>query len=305
MSSRLKAFLYLTLTALIWGAAGPVIKFTLKEIDPLPFLAYRMGISAVFSAAFFLIKIAKGRHFRNLRANFPLAALYGFLAVPVALGILFFGLDRSTVLDLTLIGVAGPILVTLGGAFFFHDHITHREKIGISVVILGVLLNSFSSLFGSPSSLRLTGNLLLFIFLFADAGSILLAKKILQKKVRSGNLANLSFIIGAIVTIPIALLVLGPAFINSIIMLPPQYHLGVWYMALLSGNLAYFLYVRGMRSIEVSEAVLFNYLQPVFTIPLAIFWLGESLSPSFIVGAAIIIIGLIIAERKKKRYNSH
>jgi drug/metabolite transporter (DMT)-like permease len=76
-------------------------------------------------------------------------------------------------------------------------------------------------------------------------------------------------------------------------------------MALISGNLAYFLYVRGQRSIEVSEATLFNYLQPVFTIPLAIFWLGEKLSTSFMVGAIIIAAGLIIAERKDKRYNNN
>jgi len=69
-------------------------------------------------------------------------------------------------------------------------------------------------------------------------------------------------------------------------------------MALLSGNLAYYLYVRAQKTIEVSEAVLFNYLQPLFTIPLAIFWLGESLSTSFIIGAIIIAFGLVIAEYK-------
>jgi len=71
-------------------------------------------------------------------------------------------------------------------------------------------------------------------------------------------------------------------------------------MAILSGSLAYFLYVRAQRSIEVSEATLFNYLQPVFAIPLAIFWLGESLSTSFIFGAGIIALGLIIAEYKRR-----
>src|SRR3970040_1182061 len=102
--NRLKAYFSLILVAAIWGAAGPVIKFTLEGIDPLPFLSYRFAI------------------------------LYGLLAVPISLGILFIGLDKTTVLDLTLIGVAGPLIVTAGGALFFHDHITHKERIGISIV---------------------------------------------------------------------------------------------------------------------------------------------------------------------------
>jgi drug/metabolite transporter (DMT)-like permease len=117
----------------------------------------------------------------------------------------------------------------------------------------------------------------------------------------SANLTNLAFIIGALTLIPITLFTYGtPNVINMIIALPFKYHLGVWYMALLSGNLAYFLYVRGQKSIEVSEAVLFNYLQPVFMVPLAIFWLHESLTASFIIGGIIITIGLMVAETKRR-----
>ena len=297
---RLRSYIYLIIVAAVWGAAGPVIKFTLGGIDPLPFLAYRFTLASVFSIPFFLLKISQGKKFNNLRANLPLALVYGFLAVPVALGILFFGLDKSTVLDLTLVGVAGPMLVALGGAFFFRDRITKKEKLGISIVLIGVVINSLPPLFGANGGVRLTGNILLFIFLFADSGSILLAKKAVQKRIKSSNLTNLAFIVGALTVIPLAILVYGASdLIKTITELPLKYHLGVWYMAFLSGSLAYFLYVRGQRSIEVSEAVLFNYLQPIFTIPLAIFWLGESLSTSFIIGAAAIVIGLIIAESKQ------
>ena len=304
-SHRARAYIYLLIVAALWGAAGPVIKYTLAGIDPLPFLAYRLGVSALFSLAFFLIKIKRGNKFKRLRANFPLVLLYGFLAVPLALGILFIALDKTTVLDLTLIGVIGPMIVTAGGAIFFHDHITRREKIGITIVLLGVLFNSFFPIFGAGSTLRLTGNLLLLIFLLADAGSVLIAKKAVRNKIQSANLTNLAFLVGAVTLIPLTIFVYGASNLANIILeLPLKYHLGVWYMALLSGNLAYFLYVRGQRSVEVSEAILFTYLQPVFTIPLAVFWLGESLSVSLVVGAVIIAIGLIVAEYKKKRYNN-
>jgi drug/metabolite transporter (DMT)-like permease len=54
----------------------------------------------------------------------------------------------------------------------------------------------------------------------------------------------------------------------------------------------------GERTIEVSEAALFTYLTPLFSIPIAIVWLNEKITPIFIVGAIIIATGVIIAEVK-------
>lgn len=301
---RKRAYIYLILTAIIWGAASPIIKFTLGGLDPLPFLAYRFLIAGIVSVFIFSCKLLKGKKFRYFRANFAKVIIYGIFAVPLALGILFFGLDKTTVLDLTLIGVIGPMVVTLGGSFFFHDKITSREKTGITIVLLGAILNSLYPLI-SQNGARLTGNIMLLLYLLCDTSSVLIAKKAVQKKIKSVNLTNFAFIIGALVLIPMASFELGVnPLIQTITTLPLKYHLGVWYMAIISGNLAYYLYVRAERSIEVSEAALFNYLQLVFTVPLAIFWLNEKLSIHYIVGAIFIIIGLIIAERKHK-LNQH
>ena len=58
------------------------------------------------------------------------------------------------------------------------------------------------------------------------------------------------------------------------------------------------------KSIEIGEASLFAYLYPLFSTPLAVVWLGEKITPMFIVGAVVITIGVVIAEIKKRRYNS-
>lgn len=300
ITKRFRSYIYLIAVAAIWGAAAPVIKFTFGGLDPLPFLAYRFLVAGVVSALIFIFKSAKGENFSGLKKHIGISTIYGFLAVPLALGILFFGLEKSTVLDLTLIGVIGPLIVTLGGAIFFHDRITKREKIGISIVLLGVVLNSLYPIFKN-NGVRLTGNLILIAFLFADSSSVLLAKKAVQRKVSSMNLTNFAFIIGALVLIPIVFYQNGVSETVSLITtLPLKYHLGVWYMAIISGNLAYYLYVQAQRSIEVSEAVLFNYLQPIFTVPLAVLWLGEKITTNFVFGAILIAIGLFVAEKKKK-----
>lgn len=296
---RLKSYIYLLLVALIWGAAGPIIKFTLGGIDPLSFLAYRFGISAVFSVIYFLIK---GIKLPKPKKTLPQIIFYGILTFPLALGFLFTGLDKSTVLDFTLIATIAPLIVTAGGAAFFHDRITHREKIGISIVLFGACINSLAPLFFNNSNLRLSGNIFIIAFLLFDSASILYAKNAVQHKIPPLTLTNIGFIVGALTLIPYVLITQGTSnVVSSIVSLPFKYHLGVWYMALLSGSLAYFLFVRAQKSIEVSEAILFNYLQPIFAVPLAIFWLGEKLTPTFIVGAVLITAGIMIAERKVKK----
>lgn len=294
---RLRSYFYLLCVAVIWGAAGPVIKFTLGGIRPLPFLAYRFTISAFFALAFFALK---GLKLPKLKENLVPTLIYGLLAFSIALGALFTGLEKSSVLDLALIATVGPLVIAAGGAIFFKDHITKREKIGISIVILGATINSLYPLLTGNSNARLSGNLFIILFLLADSASALYAKRMVQKNIPPETLTNIGFIVGAATLIPFSFITHGSSsVINSIVTLPFKYHLGVWYMALLSGSLAYFLYVRGQKSIEVSEAALFYYLQPIFSVPLAVFWLGEQITLPFIIGAALISTGVIIAEFKK------
>lgn len=296
---RIRAYIYLLIVALVWGIAGPVIKFTLGGIAPLPFLTYRFAISALIGILYFLIK---GFRFPNLKKTLPLAIIYSLLAFPVALMVLFLGLDKTGVLDMSLITLLAPLLVAIGGVIFFKDHITKREKVGILIVLTGVLFTTFYPIInGDASSIHLFGNVLIFVFLFADSIATLLAKKLVQQDVPPLALTNLGFVIGAVVLIPVALSNYGFSGITNLITtLPVQYHLGVLYMAILSGTTAYFLWVLAQKSIEVSEAALFRYLGPVFGVPLAIVWLGEKITPYFIVGAVLIAIGVIIAEIKRK-----
>ncbi|MBU0572305.1 DMT family transporter [Patescibacteria group bacterium] len=298
-SHRLKAYIYLLIVAVIWGAAGPIIKYTLQEISPLPFLAYRFAISAVFSILFFILF---GVKFPKPKENLPLVLIYGLMAFPIALGVLFLGLEKTTVLDMTLISLLAPLLVAIGGVVFFKEHVTNREKTGIAIVVSGAIFTAISPIIMDHQVLRLSGNLLIGLFLLAESIAVLIAKQVARKKVPSLTLINIGFIIGAITVIPLTIFLYGYSeTINSIINLPLKYHLCVWYMALLSGTLAYFLYILAQKSIEVSEAALFRYLLPLFSIPLAVFWLGEKISIYFVIGAVLITIGITIAEYKKRR----
>jgi len=289
----------LLVVAVIWGIATPVIKFTLDGFSAAVFLAYRFGISTVIAIIIFAIS---GIHLPKERNTLLLVLFYGFLNSVVSLGFLFFGMENTTVLETGLITLANPLIISVAGVYFLHEHVTKREKVGMGIAILGTILTIIEPLINNGhSALKLSGNLLVLGYVLSTVVTTILAKKLLKKGVNPMMMTNISFIIGFLCFLPLA--TLSGSTLHTIYDIPYTYHLGVLYMALLSGTLAFYLNIRAQKSIEIGEASLFAYLYPIFSLPLAVLWLGEKVTPFYAVGGIIIVIGVGIAEIKKKRYN--
>src|SRR3989344_9490863 len=131
MSYRYKAYLQLLLVSAIWGFAGPVIKFSLRELSPLVFLFYRFAIAgtfAILTLPFFRIKIS------------PKVLLYSFLTSTISLGLLFLGYNLTSSIEGALISAIGPLLTATAGVMFLRERVTAREKIGIAIALVGTLI---------------------------------------------------------------------------------------------------------------------------------------------------------------------
>lgn len=298
--SRSRAYIYLVITAIIWGVAAIVIKLTLVSFSPLVFLTYRFAISAAFALlALPIIKI----HLPKDRNTLLLSLLYCFLVTTVSLGLLFFGFDKTTAISASLIGSVAPILTAIAGYFFLREHITIRERIGMGIALIGTVVMIIEPLLENHDGLSgLSGNILILASLLVGTCVAILAKLIMRKETSPVGLTNLSYIVGFITTIPIVLIGTSPSeLINTITSAPLTAHLGVLYMAILSGNVAYILWLKAQKTIEIGEAGLFAYIPPIISIPMAAIFLHEHISMAFIVGAVVIALGVILAEVKVRR----
>jgi len=293
MTARTRAYLMLLAVGVIWGVATPVIKYTLAGFSPEVFLAYRFGISTLIAIIIFIIN---GVHIPKDRNTFLLLLLYGFINSVISLGLLFFGMENTTVLETGLITLASPLIISTVGVYFLHEHVTRREKIGMGIAIFGTALTI-------TGPLNFSGNILVLGYVVSTVVTTLLAKKLLRKDVNPMTMTNFSFIIGFISFLAYVLLTSTVNF--SLFTVHYSYHIGVLYMAIISGTLAFYLNTKAQKSIEIGEASLFSYLYPIFSLPLAVLWLGEKITPVFIIGAVIIALGVAIAEIKKKRYNTN
>lgn len=302
--SRLKAYTLLLLATIIWALAAPVIKYVLGTLPPFTFLAYRFGLASIFAVGYSIVT-----HYRLPKSASTLFSLiiYAFITSTVSLGFLFVGLKDSTVLDISILDLILPLMISIAGVIFLKEHITTKEKVGMSIALLGSALIVIGPIVsdGANSQIMFTGNILLVIYLIVNTFSVILLKKLLRAQVDSMDIVNVTFIVGFLTTLPLAIYSHGfQSIVNQIVSLPVSMHLGVLYMAFLSGSLAYYLSNKATKTIEVGEAAVFNYLYPFISIPVAIVWLHESITPFFIVGGAITLVGVIIAEVKKKRVAS-
>lgn len=301
MSHRYTAYALLLIVSIIWGVAGPVIKFTLGSFPPIIFLTYRFALASALGAALLAIRPPK------LRLNgdtIPHIILHSVLAVPLGLGLLFFGFDKTSSLSGSVISATGPIMVAIAGMLLLKEHITKPERIGIFLAILGTLIVTVGPIVGGNGRaiMSFEGNLLIIASLAADAIGTVIAKVSLRNRVPAIALTNISFMIGFLCFLPFLLASYSMSEIVATIMNAPfSAHLGVLYMAFLSGTLAYTLQKIAMKTIEVGEVALFNYLFPIWAAPLSLLWLGEKITTPFIIGAAIIATGVVIAERKRRQ----
>jgi drug/metabolite transporter (DMT)-like permease len=68
-------------------------------------------------------------------------------------------------------------------------------------------------------------------------------------------------------------------------------------MAAMASVAAYMIFYYALSKISASRVIAFSYLQPVLATILAILFLGERLTPYLLVGGALVLVGVALAER--------
>ena len=223
--ARLHAYILLLIVCVIWGIAGPVIKLTLKEVPPFIFLLYRFLISTSIAIPWFLL--TKKPMFTNkLGMNLKILA-FCILNTTGSLGLLFWGLSKTSLLHSSLILIFGPILTVVAGYLVLKDHVTKIEKIGIGITFLGSILILVEPLIkANLSSGNFLGNILVMGYVVLTTIAAVLMKQILREGVNPISLTNLSFIVGFITVIPFALFLYPPIGIWKLV-------IGIWKLSII------------------------------------------------------------------------
>lgn len=292
---RRNAYLALTINAIIWGAAFPIVKPVFDFISPLEYLYFRFLVAGIVSLPIFLYYYIKKHPNTPYLLKALLLELFG-TALP--LYILYEGLARTSALEASLIGSTGPIFVVLGGIWFLHERENKREWQGLSLSLFGSLILISAPLFSGVQETYTStlGNLYTLGYCLLYAIYAIIAKKHYKTKPPL-YLGSLTYLASAAIY---GLILLSQNSLPSLSLLAsnPSILIPVLYMAIPGGILAFALYLYAASRIEVSEANLFTYLNGVVAIPAAFLLLGETPSWLTIIAILIIAYGVLRGETR-------
>ena len=288
-SKRAKSYAFLLVNTIIWGAAAPIIKYSLNFTDIYSFLFWRYLLASLLFLPFYL-NYKKNNAKQMTRHDYLCLILLALLGTPLTLIPLYIGITLASSLTNSILVATGPLLTILGGFFFLKEKIQKNEKIGIAIALLGSSIIVIGPTLGGEQN-SLIGGLLVFLSNLIWTIFLLISKKL---KIDSTAMSMASYLVSIPIFFLLSLFTLNFTLYTSIPAIP-----GIVYMAVLGSIVAFWTYLKGQEGIEASEAAVFTYLQPIFAFPLSFFWLKEPLTFPLILGSLIIAFGVFTSESRK------
>lgn len=301
-NKRWVSYLLLGINTLCWGAALIVVKPAFDVTSPFRFLLYRYVIAVFLSIPFLIYYWPK---IKNKAKTIGLIFSLEMIGTTLALTLLYLGLAKTTAIEASFLTTTTPIFVIAAGVLLLKEKQEGYEWLGTLLAFAGTGLLTLLPLWQvavNGYQLSLTGNLLIIGQNIATALYVVLAKK-RYRKLPKLFVTTISFYLGLVSFALFSWMEQGFSLPNlTQAILADFQHQSVWiasgYMALFGSIIGLTTYIKGQDNIEASEASLFWYLQPLVYLPLGVLWLHEVISWTQAIAMVIILIGVVIAEKR-------
>lgn len=297
-NERSQALIALTSASILWGITTPVLKWSLGESSPVFLFAFYRFL---FAGVIFFILARPS--VRIQKQHIPILVASLFVGTSIHIILAFYGIRLSTAMNASFIATASPFLTLLAGFFILREKLKSNLIIGGILGFLGMLFLIFGPMSsGDLSNTQVLGNALLILSILCWIGYEVVGKKYLFPYYSVRTITFYAFLIGCLSTLPFALKDIPTSYIYFS---NPQFLIGVVFTAIFSSVLAFSMWQWGVSKIEVSRVGFFIYLDPITSSILAIFLLGESFTPSIIIGTIFVLFGLYVAEQKAHLLHIH
>ena len=292
---QLTADAALLLVTLIWGSTFVMVKNAVASFPVFSFLALRFAFAALALLPFVVLRP------RNARANLPEGKATPLLlraSAPLLLGVALFagyafqtaGLHLTTPAKAGFITGLSVVIVPLFAALILRQPPARNAWLGVGLAVVGL---AFLTL--QPGLQVETGDLLVLACAFAFAAHILLTGYFAPRY------DPLSLTLGSIITVAIlsgaAALIfdrpLDPAALT------PSVLFAAAFTGVLATSVAFGLQTSAQRFTTATHTALIFAAEPVFAGLFSFLLIGEVLGAQQVLGAVLILAGMIVAEMKR------
>jgi len=274
MTSRLFGITAVVLSAAGFGAMAIFARWAYADgADVVAVLFLRFLFAGLAMAVFML---SSRRRWPQPKACVVLAFMGG--AIYFAQSYAFFAaLQYASAGLVALLLYLYPSLVTVLGALIFKEPLGAQRLAAVLLAFLGTVLALWGGISGSALGIALgVGSALLY------SAYILIGSRVLKAEEPYGSATVV--MLSAAAAFGASALVTGPAFPQS-----ASGWLSIGAIALLSTVVAMVGFFIGVRILGAADAATLSTLEPVVTIALAAVFLGETLQPLQLLGAAVVL----------------
>lgn len=274
---------------LIWGVQQVVLKSAAPDISPLMQIALRSGIAAVLVGCLLLwrrerISLADGAWRPGVLAGF----LFALEFLLVGEGLRFTSASHMVVLLYT-----APIFVALGLHWKLPaERLSAVQWLGVGLAFAGIAASFLGR--GQGAVDAAPGRILWGDFLALLAGIAWGATTVL---IRSSRLAHASpsqallyQLVAGFVLLLLAAVALGQTGIRP----TPRAWGALVFQSVVVSFGSYLVWFWLLRHYLASRLGVFSFMTPLFGMAFGVWLLGEPLEPSFLLGAVLVLVGLVL-----------
>lgn len=192
-----------------------------------------------------------------------------------------------------------PLITPFAAWYFFREKLSGTNITGLIVSFIGVCLVVFNTSFGFSASPK--GVALEFVAVLSTIGFTVLLKNLTTRYNTFSILSYQSFF-GLLMFLPFWL-----AFESTQVLqagFQPKAFFAIVKLAVFASVIAFMLFTYSVKNLGVNRTNIFINLIPVFVAVLAYYILGDRLSLQNMLGIAVTMLGLFLAQlRKRKKSN--
>ena len=291
-----KAYLFLILTTLFW-AGNFIVGEQASRFDIPPFTLnfYRWTFAWLILAPFTLKEIIAKKNY--ILENIKLIMILGITSITIFNSIVYYSLNFTQVISGVLMISTIPVMIIIFCWLFKIEKTNIYQILGVIFSLSGVVVIITKANFNILVNLNFNkGDLWMVVAMFSWAMYSALLRK---KKLEISQLSLLQTIIsaGLIFLLPAYLIELALGYKASIHL---PFVLTLTYVVLFPGLASFIFWIKGIAMIGSNRAGIFLHLMPIFSTIMAILIFKEKFMFFHLVGAALIITGIVLSSKGKR-----
>jgi len=280
----------------MWATQVPVIRLIGNRLGPITVAFIPMIVSTLIFLPILWVENRK----RNVKFRWRLKDIKYFILSGL-IGIFLMQYAYTLGSRLTIAANAGiitltiPVLVAILASIMLKEKLNVIRILSFIFAIFGVLMTSISDVTGARffQGQYFLGNMIFLFACFCCAFYNTYCKLLVDKKFTELEILVYSSIIGSIASIPLLIWV-EPFHVNQFLHSGKIAVFGILELSIFVYGISSLLFFYVLKRMDVTQAILSNYLLPFFIALFGIVLLNEKISTLMIIGGSIIFISTLM-----------